>query len=304
MLCSHLVKNDDCKPYEPLEWSNLAEKLLNNKLQPKDIIFLSDSDFLEIGIGKEEKKRIENLIKRGSNLIFEFEKYQKAGISVVTRADAQYPRKLKLRLGKKCPPLFYYAGDLSLAENKSIGFAGSRNIDENDRKFTERTVCMVNSLNYTVVSGGAKGVDLIASKTSLHNGNASIEYIADSFLKRIRNRDVITAIQNKKLLIFSAVRPDMGFTTATAMMRNRYIYAQSEGTVIVRSDYKKGGTWNGALDCLKNKICTEYCWNNPTYKGNQELIKLGAVPIDFEWDGNLNFISESTNEPVQLSFDL
>ncbi|MDE6672498.1 MAG: hypothetical protein K2K16_09925 [Ruminococcus sp.] len=53
--------------------------------------------------------------------------------------------------------------------------------------------------------------------------------------------DKITAVQNGQLLLFSAVKPDMDFTAETAMMRNKYIYVQSAGTVFVRSDYKKGG---------------------------------------------------------------
>ena len=36
-------------------------------------------------------------------------------------------------------------------------------------------------------------------------------------------------------------------------MRNRYIYAQSSGTVIIRSDKGKGGTWAGATENLKQE---------------------------------------------------
>ena len=69
-----------------------------------------------------------------------------------------------------------------------------------------------------------------------------------------------------------------------AMMRNRYIYAQSSGTVVVRSDLNKGGTWTGANENLKNGWCTMLCWDHP-YPGNQALIKKGAVPISEDWDG-------------------
>jgi predicted Rossmann fold nucleotide-binding protein DprA/Smf involved in DNA uptake len=71
------------------------------------------------------------------------------------------------------------------------------------------------------------------------------------------------------------------------MMRNKYIYAQSEGTVIIKSDYNKGGTWSGAIANLKQQLCNTFCWNNLEYKGNVELIKRGAIPIDESWDGDL-----------------
>lgn len=301
MLCSHLIADDSCKPFEPSEWSRLAEKLLQAGLQPKELPDLTDADYRDLEIESSEEQRIRQLIRRGANLTFELEKYESMGISVVTRADKQYPGMLKTRLGKSCPPLFYYAGDLSLAGKQSIGFVGSRGAEESDRAFTEQIVNTVNGLDYSVVSGGAKGVDSIAGDASLRNGYASVAYLADSMVKRIRNRETIAAIQRGKLLLLSSVRPDMGFTAATAMMRNRYIYAQSAGTVVVRADYKKGGTWTGAVDCIKHRICPVFCWNNQEYRGNRELIQLGAVPIDAGWNGDVTNVPPPAEEEVQLT---
>lgn len=302
MLCSHLSSDTDCKPLTPSEWSGLADTLLQADLEPKALPDLSDSEFLDLKIGKEETQRIRGLLRQGANITFELEKYNSMGIYVVTRADAAYPKMLKYRLGKSCPPLFYYAGDLSLAKTKSIGFVGSRGADENDRRFTEKVAGSINKLGYSVVSGGAKGIDTIAGDASLKNGCAYIAYLADSMVKRIRSSDTIKAIQNGRVLLLSAVSPDTSFTAATAMMRNRYIYAQSEATVVVHSDYKKGGTWSGAADCLKHEICPELCWDNKDYRGNQELIKLGAVPITEDWNGEVPELSRKQEEFVQLSF--
>ena len=81
------------------------------------------------------------------------------------------------------------------------------------------------------------------------------------------------------------------------LMRNRYIYAQSSGTVIVRSDYNKGGTWSGAVDNLKHGWCPEFCWDQKNYPGNKALIRQGAHPIDTQWDGDV--MSERYQEKKQ-----
>lgn len=91
------------------------------------------------------------------------------------------------------------------------------------------------------------------------------------------------------------------------MMRNRYVYAQSAGTDVVRSDYQKGGTWAGAADNLKNQWCPTFCWSNSAYRGNLALIETGAIPIDEVWDGDLvASAQENQNETcVQMSlFDV
>jgi hypothetical protein len=54
MLCSHLSSDTDCKPLTPSEWSGLADTLLQADLEPKALPDLSDSEFLDLKIGKEE----------------------------------------------------------------------------------------------------------------------------------------------------------------------------------------------------------------------------------------------------------
>lgn len=301
MMCSHLQSDASVKPYEPAEWSKLAQILLDAELQPSDLTTLTEAELRDLHLDTVEINRIRQLLGRGGSLSFALEQYENMGISVVTRADALYPKSLKLRLGKSCPPLFYYAGNLHLAGKKTMGFVGARGADEHDQQFTERTVSTVNSLGFAVVSGGAKGVDTMASSTAIQNGSAAISYLADSLVKQVRKKETISAIQSNQLLLLSAVKPDMGFTAGTAMMRNRYIYAQSDATVVVRSDYKKGGTWNGAVDSIKHEICPVLCWNKSEYRGNQELIRMGAVPIDMDWNGDLTTLPVKEEDHVQLT---
>ena len=129
------------------------------------------------------------------------------------------------------------------------------------------------------------GVDTISSETAINSGGFAIEYLGDSMIKRMKNPALLEAIQNGQLLLLSFVNPDAGFFTGNLMARNKFIYAQSVGTVIVRSE-KKGGTWTGANENLRNGWCASFCWNKPEYDGNQELIRLGCIPIDDVWDGN------------------
>ena len=97
------------------------------------------------------------------------------------------------------------------------------------------------------------------------------------------------------MLLLSVVKPDAGFNVGVAMMRNRYIYAQSAGTVVVRSEYNKGGTWAGAMENLKHGWCPEMCWNKTSYQGNKALIQNGAIPIDESWSGKIDDLPSNLN---------
>lgn len=302
VLCSHLCA-DGCRPLEPSEWTKLVDTLIAQKLQPKDIPDFSDDDMKRyFGYGASEIERIKRLLDRAGSLGFELEKLSAMGIKVITRADKGYPKALKAKLKGSCPPLFYFAGELALLDQKTVGFVGSRTIGDEDTAFTEKTVGKINQRGFGVVSGGAKGIDSISSATSLSNGSFCIEYISDSFVRKIKKKEVISAIQDKRLLLMSIAKPDAGFNAGMAMQRNKYIYAQSEATVVVKSDYNKGGTWSGANEALKKGFCPVLCRDHKQYPGNAGLIKLGAVPIDENWNGDVNNISDLvSNKGEQIS---
>lgn len=303
-LCSHLCVGDEVMPLEPKEYSEFADKLLAGGKAPGDLFEMSRSEIKEqLHIGEELTDRILRLIDRNASLCFALEQLRQMGIEAMTRADSQYPAALKTKLSGSCPPIFYYAGNPELLHLPAIGFVGARTVEPADIDFTKSAVQKVVSLGYGVVSGGAKGIDTIAGTEAILRDSFSIEYLSDSMLKKLKSSEIVKRIQNGKLLMLSPVRPDAGFHVGIAMMRNRYIYAQSEATVVVHSDLNKGGTWNGALENSRHGWCPTLCWDHP-YPGNRALIEKGAIAIDDTWDGHIPVSpsgEKKEEEPIQIS---
>lgn len=304
-LCSYLCIPQDAAPLEPREWSQLAQRLIAAGKRPADLFDDSEADLRQqLGLEPDQAKRLLKLLDRNASLTFALKEYTDMGIQTVTRADESYPFLLKKKLGNGCPPIFYCAGDLALLRRPTIGYVGSRSVSMEDLEFTKEAVKKTVSHGYGVVSGGAKGIDTIAGTESLQLGAISVEYLSDSLLKKLNKADTVRSVQDGRLLLLSAVKPDAGFNVGVAMMRNRYVYAQSEGTVVVRSDLNKGGTWTGANENLKNAWCPTLCWDHP-YPGNQALLQKGATPIGTDWDGTVTSQPPSQPEPEQMSlFDL
>lgn len=307
VMCSHLCKGADISPLEPSEWTICAEKLLRAKKQPSDILDFSDDDFSNIlDLDKEQIMRYNRLRDRSASISMEYTRLESMGIFITTRADLNYPALLKKKLSKNSPPLFYYCGDIGIANDECIGFVGSRNIEQCDADFTKKIVKSCLDKEFSIVSGGARGVDSTAAETIMRHNGVAIEYVADSLSRKIKDKDVLRRVRDERLLVLSAAIPTAGFNVGMAMQRNKYIYSQSLGTVVVRSDYNKGGTWAGATENLKHNYCHTFCWNNNNYKGNMELIKLGAIPIDDDFDpdgAKKPFITEQHEKKLQqMSF--
>ena len=99
-------------------------------------------------------------------------------------------------------------------------------------------------------------------------------------LQKIKKQETIRSIMEGRLLLFSDVKPDAGFSAARAMNRNKYIYASAYGAFVIESDYNKGGTWNGAMESIRNGYTKTLVWNNTKYCGNQKLIENGGTAFE------------------------
>ena len=307
IFCSHLCVTEGILPLEAKEWSSLAEKLFSLNLKPEYLLDFERQDFTEqLRVTDREADRYVRLLERSGSLRFELSKYEDMGIQIVTRADSEYPKQLKKKLGNGCPPLFYSAGDLSLLNREAVGYVGSRSVDPADIEFTRQTVAKTASRGYAVVSGGAKGIDSVSASAAMDEGVAVIEYLSDSMLRKMRDSGLVREIRDCRVLLMSVAVPTAGFNVGMAMMRNKYIYAQSSGTVVIRSDKGKGGTWTGATENLRKNWCPTFC-HDFDCPGNKELIRLGAIPITETWDGNidmempslLDFTSEKLAEKAE-----
>ena len=303
-LCSHICVGEGVRPLEPKEYSELAKKLGNIGKSPKDLFDFTVQDFEQLlDMTSDDIDRVKRLLDRNASLSFDLGQYSNIGIETITRADTEYPRKLKKKLGNACPPIFYYAGDLSLLDRNYIGYVGARTVSAEDVEFTKNAVRKTTSLGYGVVSGGAKGIDTVSGTEALLSESFAIEFLSDSLMKKLKNSDTVRNVQNGNLLLLSVSKPGAGFNVGFAMMRNRYIYAQSEATV-VRSDLNKGGTWTGATENLKNNWCTTLCWEH-SYPGNKALIEKGAIPIPSDWNGIIPEKAQTVEKYEQTSiFDL
>ncbi len=299
LFCGKL--NKGLRSLGAAEWNELCSAAEREGIALEQLLFFSEKDFTDkLKLDAEFSARLSRLNNGSGEINEKLHAYASVGIKAVTVFDCEYPARLTGKLGKSRPPVFYCAGDMGLLNEKVIGFVGSRNANKDDLEFSRFCVERTASHGYGVVSGGARGVDWECELQALRLGKCVVEFPADNLLKRLNQPEISNAVNSGKMALVSLAAPDEGFNLGIAMMRNRYIYAQSDGTVVIRSDYNKGGTWAGATDTLKRGWCKLLCSRKSVYAGNTALIERGAIPIDYTFDGNVGAI-ERPLPPQQLS---
>ncbi len=305
LLCCYFNNNEvsKFKPLTPTEYGKFSRWMHGNKFNPADLL-QRKNEVLVLWSDQKEKissERIEGLLSRGVSMGFALEKWSKAGLWVMSKADSDYPKALKKKLQDVAPPVLFGIGNKELFNNVAVGFVGSRTIDLDDEAFTTVKAQLAVKQGYTVVSGGAKGVDQISMLSALNAGGCCIGVLADSLFRSSASKVYRDFLANQKLVLVSPFYPEAGFNVGNAMARNKYIYSLAKAVIVVKSDHDKGGTWTGAQENLKKGWSVELV-RNITYSGNQELIKLGAYAVDDDFDDfNQEVVTSSDNLQVELN---
>lgn len=298
MLCTNLGIDGEYKPLTLKEWNGLGKTVNDMGYKIADLL---KSEFTKkLPISEKQKEQIKLLTGRGFSIALKLQELENKGIYIVTQFDSDYPKYLKRKLREKMPPVLFYAGDITLAGKIGIAIVGSRDVDDAGMLFAKDLAKKATKEKLIIYSGGAKGVDSISEKAAIDEGGYVVSFIGDSLSKKIRNKDVIQNILNKRILLFSDENPDTGFSVGRAMNRNKFIYAAAHGAFVVSSDFGKGGTWTGAVENINNSWTKLFVWSGCEKKGNKELISKGAIPYVISEQTILDTINLSPQKDIEV----
>ncbi len=267
----------------PVEYKRLARFLREKQRQPADLLAHGAHELIGGGGGDQQlidTDRLKRLLARGFLLSQAVERWQTRAIWVVSRADAEYPRRLKSRLNEDAPPVLYGCGEPAILDTGGLAVVGSRDVDDTLLAYTEEIGRLTAKAWRTVVSGGARGIDQAAMRGALEAGGKAAGVLADSLERTALNRENRNFLMDGKLVLVSTYDPLAGFNVGHAMQRNKLIYALADAALVVSSDYEKGGTWAGAVEQLdKLRLVPVYVRSNgQNSKGLEALRRKGALP--------------------------
>lgn len=118
---------DEPRPLSPMEWGRFARWLKEQGIAPE---MLLRDDPARLLAGWTDRmvtlERVQTLLNRAGALGLAVEKWQRAGLWILIRADADYPSRLKKHLQTDSPPILFGCGNRRLLDGGGIAVAGSR----------------------------------------------------------------------------------------------------------------------------------------------------------------------------------
>jgi predicted Rossmann fold nucleotide-binding protein DprA/Smf involved in DNA uptake len=269
----------DPEPLTPAEWGRFASWLKGQEKSPESLLTSDDPIAFLQGWSDPSvtPDRLRHLLGRSGAMGLALEKWQRAGLWVMTRSDADYPVRLKKRLKLESPPVLFGCGDRGLLQRAGIAVVGSRAANQEELGEASRLGAGIASQGFSVVSGGARGVDEAAMLGALESQGTAAGVLADSLLRAATSAKYRKGLMGKKLVLASPFNPEAAFDAGNAMTRNKYIYCLADAAVVVTAGKESGGTWNGATENLQHGWVPLWVQESSTPDpGNAALVRQGA----------------------------
>ena len=235
----------------PGNYKALAQRLQEIGRQPADLLGPDAASVIAECKTIIEPNRLQQLLARGLQLGQAVDRWKQRAIWVVSRADPEYPRRLKAKLRSQSPAVLYGCGVIGTLDDGGLAVVGSRHVDEELIEYAMEIGSLAARADRPIVSGGAKGIDQAAMRGALQAGGRVCGVVADGLERRVMIREHRDMLIDGQLILVSPYDPNAGFNPGNAMQRNKVIYALADASLVVSSDVEKGGTWAGAIEQLK-----------------------------------------------------
>jgi DNA processing protein len=193
------------------------------------------------GIGEAKASKLFSALRAaGEKVDDELSRAETAGASVICIDDSTYPTLL--RSIPDPPSVLYVQGTLEARDLNGVAIVGSRKCTFYGREQAERFGALLAGAGFTVISGGARGVDSAAHRGALSHANGRTIAVLGSGV------DVPYPPENDKLFDQIAAQGAVlsEFPMGTPPLaenfprRNRIVSGMSRGVLVIEADERSG----------------------------------------------------------------
>lgn len=240
---------------------------------------MTSSGFHGLGIAFKTAEIIVQGLSDLALLEKELQAYEKYGISWATYKDTFYPEMLKHIYAS--PSVITWQGNIEY--EKGMAVVGSRDATEYGKSTVNFFVPQLVEQGYTIISGGAYGIDACAHESALRSHGKTIVVLGSGLVRpypaeHIRLFKTVVENGGAVVSIFSAMASAF---PGNFPARNRVIAGLSQGCIVVQAALKSGAriTADFALQQGRSVFAIPGPFNHPLSEGCNDLIKQGATML-------------------------
>lgn len=261
--------------------SRRGKSLLERFITPKAILEASLDDIAEVeNVGREAAKKIVEGRKK-IDLDRQIKLIEKNNITIVPLDSELYPVSLKSIFD---PPLVLFVkGEILPQDYFSIAIVGTRLASFYGRTMSEKLSSQLVEKGFTIVSGGARGIDTCSHQAALRAKGRTLAVLGCGLdiTYPPDNKKLFEEIAQKGAMISEfplSARPDKG----NFPMRNRIISGLSLGVVVIEAPQRSGAliTVTHANEQGREVFSVPGQADSFVSKGTNQLLREGAKLVE------------------------
>ncbi|MCD6378539.1 MAG: DNA-processing protein DprA [Planctomycetes bacterium] len=207
------------------------------------------------------------------------EKYE---VQILCIEDADYPAALKRIYDP--PPVLYVRGQLEQNDTVALAIVGARRCSHYGLEQSGRFASLLVRAGFTIVSGGARGIDAAAHRGALAAGGRTIAVMGCGLAKTYppENKKLFDEIVSQdKGAIISELPMSIGVKGQNFPKRNRIIAGLALGVLVVEASTRSGAliTAKLALEQGKEVFAIPGKVDSPFSSGTNALIAKGSAAL-------------------------
>lgn len=220
-------------------------------------------------------------------------------VSALLLGEAGYP--VPLAASRAAPPALFVLGAHELLLEPGVGTCGSRHAAEASLRAARACSETVVAHRFSLVSGYARGVDMITHVGALALGGATVIVLPEGIERfRIRRGEFADVWDPSRAVVVSQFSPNQPWNAGAAMARNAVISGLSRALVVVEAG-DTGGTLAAGLHALERGQAVIVLQLEGEPAGNRILMDKGAISVRSRQELSERLADLPTTGSAQLS---
>ncbi len=275
----------------PAHLMEIHDALKKQSLSVEDLCDLSSDDIRkEFSFPEKIAEAIAGIQSILPKIEEDYFKLLESGIDAITFFSDLYPIRLREVLGNAIPPILYVYGNSRLLKQKGVAILGDKDVSDKGEMITFEASRQLANHRIPVVSGYARGADLIAHRSALVSGGTTIALVPYGIF-HLSVPEILRDVMNPDTMaVVSTFYPTREPNKFNAFIRNKLICAISCAVYIVEAP-AEGGIFEAAKSANNLKVplfTTEYGEYPKNAGGNRKIIdELGGIPVLGKMDKNM-----------------
>lgn len=178
-----------------------------------------------------------------------FEKVTRMGGRFLVHGEDGYPEGVTTAMAANAPALLTILADPMLLGEHAVAIVGAREVSSQGAQLAAECARVFSMAGVTVVSGGARGVDVTAHAAALAAGGKTVVVLPQGVLTYRPLGELHEAMQEGHATVLSQFVPDAPWETHAAVTRNATISALAHMVCVIEPK-KRGGSIRTARHAL------------------------------------------------------